>query len=164
MRTSWFPPVEQPWIRKVTTVVMFSLKVKVELCTALTSPNAPRPMTLIGSKSSTPSRDRFNRRNSVSLVACCCRRSFFYNRLCSEWSILRSKISWEISNTVLDKFPSIQMPNSRPSYNFTTVLEPYIRKSMWIWKININDGQVIKRQDSKSAVHITYLMNSALLW
>lgn len=45
----------------------------------LTSPKAPLPIALIGSKSSTPNLDLFNLKNSVSLVACCCRLSSFYN-------------------------------------------------------------------------------------
>ena len=43
----------------------------------LTSPKAPLPMTLSGSKSCTPSFDLLSRRNSVSLQACCCLFSFF---------------------------------------------------------------------------------------
>lgn len=44
---------------------------------ALTSPKAPRPMTLRDSKSSSPSLVLFSRRNSVSLRACCERRITF---------------------------------------------------------------------------------------
>ena len=65
----------------------------------LTSPNAPFPMTLSGSKSSTPSLDRFNRRNSVSLMACCWRFSSFwasgmassFRESSSLWSLKRVK-------------------------------------------------------------------------
>jgi len=46
-----------------------------------TSPKAPLPMTLRGSKSSTPSLDRLSRRNSVSFWACCILFSCF---CCSE--------------------------------------------------------------------------------
>lgn len=44
---------------------------------ALTSPKAPRPITLRDSKSSRPSRVRFSRRNSVSFLACWERRIRF---------------------------------------------------------------------------------------
>lgn len=50
----------------------------------LTSPKAPLPIALIGSKSSTPNLDLFNLKNSVSLVACCCRLSSFYNHILSQ--------------------------------------------------------------------------------
>lgn len=39
----------------------------------LTSPNAPLPIILRGRKSSTVSRARLSRRNSLSLRACCVR-------------------------------------------------------------------------------------------
>ena len=45
-----------------------------------TSPNAPFPMTLIGSKSSTPKRDRLSRRYSVSFVACWVLFSIFWKQ------------------------------------------------------------------------------------
>lgn len=43
----------------------------------VTSPKAPRPITLRDSKSSRPSRVRFSRRNSVSFLACWERRIRF---------------------------------------------------------------------------------------
>ena len=45
-----------------------------------TSPNAPLPITLIGSKSCTPRRDLFKRRNSVSFVAWAALFSIFWER------------------------------------------------------------------------------------
>lgn len=62
------------------TILARSLAVIHQL-SILTSPNAPLPMTLRGSKSSTPSLDRFSRRNSVSFWACC---SLFSCFCCSE--------------------------------------------------------------------------------
>ena len=66
----------------------------LSLPAVFTSPKAPRPMTLMGSKSSTPNLDLFKRRNSVSLTACWARFSDF----CSSGSSLRDSSSrWSLS-------------------------------------------------------------------
>ncbi len=63
-------------------------------CTSLTSPKAPFPITLSGSKSSTPRRERFKRRNSVSLAACWLR---FSSRAPSVSALSWKSKRWKIS-------------------------------------------------------------------
>uniref|UniRef100_A0A182IPU7 Uncharacterized protein n=1 Tax=Anopheles atroparvus TaxID=41427 RepID=A0A182IPU7_ANOAO len=99
-------------------------------CTSRTSPNAPRPITFSASKSSTPRRDRFRRKNSVSFWACCMRFSCrcdsdrvssFSDASSFAWRCFRSpcllsSATFEFSVTTANKYAP---PTSPPDYPFT---------------------------------------------
>lgn len=108
----------------------------------LTSPNAPLPITLRASKSSTPNLDLLRRRNSVSFCACCCRFSCFWSSESPSSFILSSSLSclWKKAQSVLLHNST---KNLTLKISYSTVYIIYSKQPV----IQLPDNQLVELSD-----------------